>query len=67
MAVHNALNSLLGGKISSRLCSNPEADASELLENLEQMFPQYYADRFRYSIAHRCVLTLWKDVSIVNP
>ena len=28
-------------KISSRFSSNSEADASELLENLEEMFPQY--------------------------
>ena len=30
--------------ISSRLSSNSEADASELLDNLEEMFPLYYMD-----------------------
>ena len=29
------------GNISSRFCSNSEADASELLHNLEEMFPRY--------------------------
>ena len=28
--------------ISSRFSSNSEADASELPENLEEMFPRYY-------------------------
>ena len=29
------------GNISSKFSSNSEADASELLENLEEMFPRY--------------------------
>ena len=43
--------------MSSRFSSNSEAYASELLENLEDIFPLYYMDsdivrRFKYSTTH---------------
>ena len=36
------VNTPVCDNISSRFSSNSEADASELLENLEEMFPWYY-------------------------
>ena len=47
---------------SSTFSSNSEVSASELLENLEEMFPQYYMgsdvmSRFKSSTMHWCVVT----------
>ena len=39
--VHIAMCSHVGGHISSIFSSNSEANASELLENLEEMFPRH--------------------------
>ena len=36
------LTNIQEGNISSRISSNSEANVSELLENLEEMFPLYY-------------------------
>ena len=33
-----------GGTISSRFSRNSEANTTELLENLEEMFPRYYTN-----------------------
>ena len=37
-----------GGNISSRFSSNSEADDSELLENIGEMFPRYYISKLNY-------------------
>ena len=41
--------------MSSRFSSNSEANASELLENLEGMFIRYVFGRFKSLITLRCV------------
>ena len=51
---HTAVN------ISFRFCGNSEAFTSELLEVLEEMFPQYYMNSdiiswFKSSTTHLCV------------
>ena len=38
----NCLRLLISRKISTRFSSDSEADASELLENLVEMFSRYY-------------------------
>ena len=49
------------GAISSRFSSNSEASASELLENMEIMFPRYYMDSDVISVSkHNSVLSVVK-------
>ena len=45
----------------SRFSSNSEASASELLENIEEMFHRYYLrcdvfSKFKFSTTHHCVI-----------
>ena len=40
--VHNPLTSISNKETSLRFFSDSEADTSELLENLEEMFPEYH-------------------------
>ena len=53
--------SAIQGNISSKFSSKSEADASELLENLEAMFPigttwiLHVITRFKYTITQWCV------------
>ena len=53
--------------ISSRFSGNSEAFASELLENLEEMFPRYYMDsdvisKFKSSTTHGKVISVRGDL-----
>ena len=55
--------------ISSRFSKYSEANASVLLENLEEMFPQYYMHRdvfsmFKYSTTHWCVTFIYQSIQL---
>ena len=59
-------HSLTNVSSKEAFCGNSEADASELLHNLEETFILYYVysvdiDRSKCSITHRCV-TRWEKV-----
>ena len=51
--------------ISSIFSINSEANASELLKNLEEMFPVYYIHSYMFSmylLLHTSVLSFWLPV-----
>ena len=62
--VHNPHSTQLRGNISSRFSINSEAFASELIENIEEMFPRSYihsSSAMLLIIWHHSVYEIWSS------
>ena len=63
-SVNNITSHVVPSHVSSRFSSNSEAFASELLLNLEEMFPRYYVNS--NVLSHTGMLPVAKGLNGIN-